>query len=111
MNPIHNNLLVLKLSDQYLQWDNSEICENNFQLRDREYPVSQHETKTLKSFGLRLRDRYQDWKSLVSIDETDTKTDDTQSQASRPRLKSSLKAKIETDTETKSKHKEEKLSN
>ena len=56
--------------------------------------------------GLRLRDRYRDSKILMSKDETDTKTSDTQSQASRLRLKRGLKAKIETNTEKK----EEKLS-
>ena len=65
----------------------------------------------LKSFGLRLRDRYRDWTILVSIDKTDTETYDTQSKASRLKLKSSLKAKIETITEIKNKHKEDKLSN
>ena len=39
-------------------------------------------------------------KFLVSIDETDTETNDTQYQASRLRLKRGLKDKIETDTET-----------
>ena len=39
-------------------------------------------------------------KNLVSIDETDTETIDTQSQASRQRLKRGLKATIETNIET-----------
>jgi len=44
------------------------------------------------------------------MDETNTKTNDTQSQALRQRLKGDIKD-IETDSKTKNKHKEEKLTN
>ena len=49
-------------------------------------------------------------KNLVSIDETDTETNDTQSQSSRPRLKRGLIEKIESITKTISKYEEEKWS-
>ena len=62
-----------------------------FPERDWEALVSQDETETekplshttrlrLKSFCLRLRDRYWDWKILVLLDEIDAKTNDAQSQ-------------------------------
>ena len=96
------NTLFRDLRDQFFSFEAETETEKpwSYKMRPR-----------LKSFGLRLRDQYRDWQILVSIDETDTETNDTQSQASRPRLKRGLIAKIETDTKNKSKHKEENLSN
>ena len=49
-------------------------------------------------------------KILVSIDETDTETNDTKSQASRQRRRWGSKDKIDPDTEAGNKHEGEKLS-